>query len=163
MIPASKEETAQLSMIPFVFVLFSLFMITTAVNLQVPLYTEYAEQAGYGKASTALVFLAYVFGLIPVLLLLGGMSDRAGRKPILLIALCFSLCATLLMIVHPTIQMLFVARSAARSGTWVKCWHMYCLLDCFISREIGLDPNVYRIMQFNWIWGRCSFYSDSFF
>lgn len=35
MIPASKEETAQLSMIPFVFVLFSLFMITTAVNLQV--------------------------------------------------------------------------------------------------------------------------------
>lgn len=110
MIPASKEETAHISMIPFLFVLFGLFMITIAVNLQVPLYTAYADQAGYGKAATALVFAAYVFGLIPVLLFLGGISDRVGRKPILLIALCFSLCATFLMIVHPAIQMLFVAR-----------------------------------------------------
>lgn len=110
MIPASKEETAHLSMVPFMIVLFGLFMITAAVNLQVPLYTAYADQAGYGKAATALVFAAYVFGLIPVLLLLGGISDRAGRKPILLVALCFSLCATLLMIVEPTIQMLFAAR-----------------------------------------------------
>lgn len=110
MIPASKEETEHLSIIPFIFVLFGLFMITTAVNLQVPLYTLYAEQAGYGKAATALVFAAYVFGLIPVLLFLGGISDRAGRKPVLLVALGFSLCATLLMIVYPTIQMLFLAR-----------------------------------------------------
>ncbi|MEB2357160.1 MFS transporter [Bacillus pumilus] len=110
MIPASKEDTAHLSIIPFTFVLFGLFIITTAVNLQVPLYTLYAEQAGYGKAATALVFAAYVFGLIPVLLFLGGISDRAGRKPVLLVALSFSLCATLLMIVHPTIQMLFLAR-----------------------------------------------------
>lgn len=110
MIPASKEETAHLSIVPFMIVLFGLFMITAAVNLQVPLYTAYADQAGYGKAATALVFAAYVFGLIPVLLLLGGISDRAGRKPILLVALCFSLCATLLMIVEPTIQMLFAAR-----------------------------------------------------
>nr|MDH3176341.1 hypothetical protein [Bacillus pumilus] len=76
MIPASKEEIAPLSIIPFIFVLFGLFMITTAVNLQVPLYTLYAEQAGYGKAATAFVFAAYVFGLIPVLLFLGGISDR---------------------------------------------------------------------------------------
>ncbi|MCY7679180.1 MFS transporter [Bacillus pumilus] len=110
MIPASKEDTTHLSIIPFTFVLLGLFMITTAVNLQVPLYTLYAEQAGYGKAATALVFAAYVFGLIPVLLFLGGISDRAGRKPVLLVALSFSLCATLLMIVHPTIQMLFLAR-----------------------------------------------------
>ncbi|MBR0602319.1 MFS transporter [Bacillus safensis] len=110
MIPTSKEETAHLSMIPFIFVLLGLFMITIAVNLQVPLYTAYAEQAGYGKAATALVFASYVFGLIPVLLFLGGISDRAGRKPILLVALSFSLCATLLMIVHPSIQMLFAAR-----------------------------------------------------
>ncbi|MGQ9021523.1 hypothetical protein [Bacillus sp. 18-5] len=54
MIPASKEETAHLSIIPFIFVLFGLFMITTAVNLQVPLYTLYAEQAGYGKADTVI-------------------------------------------------------------------------------------------------------------
>lgn len=72
MIPASKEDTTHLSIIPFTFVLLGLFMITTAVNLQVPLYTLYAEQAGYGKAATALVFAAYVFGLIPVLLFLGG-------------------------------------------------------------------------------------------
>ena len=128
-------------------------MITTAVNLQVPLYTEYAEHAGYGKASTALVFAAYVFGLIPVLLLLGGMSDRAGRKTDFIDrTLLFIMC-------HPAHDRAsdhtnaLCRPAAARSGTWVKCWHMYCLLDCFISREIGLDPNVYRIIQFDWIWG----------
>ncbi|KIL22942.1 hypothetical protein B4133_1161 [Bacillus altitudinis] len=140
MIPASKEETAQLSMIPFVFVLFSLFMITTAVNLQVPLYTEYAEQAGYGKASTALVFAAYVFGLIPVLLLLGGMSDRAGRKPILLIALCFSLCATLLMIVHPTIQMLFVARLLQGVGLGLSVGTSTAYLIALYPEKSGWIP-----------------------
>ncbi|WP_226340845.1 hypothetical protein [Bacillus safensis] len=63
MISASKEETAHLSIIPFIFVLLGLFMITIAVNLQVPLYTAYAEQAGYGKAATALVFAAYASDL----------------------------------------------------------------------------------------------------
>ncbi|MCC9088942.1 MFS transporter [Bacillus pumilus] len=140
MIPASKEETAQRSMIPFIFVLFGLFMITTAVNLQVPLYTAYADQAGYGKAATALVFAAYVFGLIPVLLFLGGISDRAGRKPILLVALCFSLCATLLMVVHPSIQMLFAARMLQGVGLALSVGTCTAYLIALYPEKSGWIP-----------------------
>lgn len=57
MIPAAKEETAHLSIIPFIFVLFGLFMITTAVNLQVPLYTLYAEQEGTERRRQPLYLL----------------------------------------------------------------------------------------------------------
>lgn len=140
MIPALKEETAQRSMIPFIFVLFGLFMITTAVNLQVPLYTAYADQAGYGKAATALVFAAYVFGLIPVLLFLGGISDRAGRKPILLVALCFSLCATLLMVVHPSIQMLFAARMLQGVGLGLSVGTCTAYLIALYPEKSGWIP-----------------------
>ncbi|MCY7675844.1 MFS transporter [Bacillus safensis] len=140
MIPASKEETAHLSIIPFIFVLLGLFMITIAVNLQVPLYTAYAEQAGYGKAATALVFAAYVFGLIPVLLFLGGISDRAGRKPILLVALSFSLCATLLMIVHPSIQMLFAARLLQGVGLGLSVGTCTAYLIALYPEKSGWIP-----------------------
>ncbi|MGX9291756.1 MFS transporter [Bacillus sp. A015] len=140
MIPALKEETGQRSMIPFIFVLFGLFMITTAVNLQVPLYTAYADQAGYGKAATALVFAAYVFGLIPVLLFLGGISDRAGRKPILLVALCFSLCATLLMIVHSSIQMLFAARMLQGVGLGLSVGTCTAYLIALYPEKSGWIP-----------------------
>ncbi|OYN66306.1 MFS transporter [Bacillus safensis] len=140
MIPASKEETAHLSIIPFIFVLLGLFMITIAVNLQVPLYTAYAEQAGYGKAATALVFAAYVFGLIPVLLFLGGISDRSGRKPILLVALSFSLCATLLMIVHPSIQMLFAARLLQGVGLGLSVGTCTAYLIALYPEKSGWIP-----------------------
>ncbi|KPN13176.1 MFS transporter [Bacillus australimaris] len=140
MIPASKEETAHLSIVPFIFVLFGLFMITIAVNLQVPLYTAYAEQAGYGRAATALVFAAYVFGLIPVLLFLGGISDRAGRKPILLVALSFSLSATLLMIVQPTIQMLFAARLLQGVGLGLSVGTCTAYLIALYPEKSGWIP-----------------------
>ncbi|MDX2213020.1 MAG: MFS transporter [Oculatellaceae cyanobacterium bins.114] len=88
----------------------SLLLVTAAVNLEVPLYRTYAEVAGFGNGLTAVVFAAYVAGLLPVLLLLGGISDRIGRKPVLLIGLVFAALATTLVIVHPTMSVLLVAR-----------------------------------------------------
>ncbi|HTQ79861.1 MAG TPA: MFS transporter [Thermoanaerobaculia bacterium] len=88
----------------------SVLMLTTAVNLQVPLYTAYAAAAHYGSGRTAVAFAAYVFGLLPVLIFLGGLSDRIGRKPVLLAALALSLAATLLMELWPTMAMLLCAR-----------------------------------------------------
>ncbi|MBD2462908.1 MFS transporter [Oscillatoria sp. FACHB-1407] len=88
----------------------SLLLVTAAVNLEVPLYRTYAEVAGFGNGLTAVVFAAYVAGLLPVLLLLGGISDRVGRKPTLLAGLTFAALATTLVILHPTMSMLLIAR-----------------------------------------------------
>jgi sugar phosphate permease len=88
----------------------ALFLITGAVNLQIPLYQTYAAAAGFGNGPTALAFAAYVAGLLPVLIFLGGSSDRLGRKPILLAGLGCAALATAAMIAQPTIAVLFVAR-----------------------------------------------------
>ena len=76
---------------------FGLCLITLAVNLQAPLYTAYAELSGYGAAATASAFSGYVLGVLPVLLVLGGLSDRIGRKQPIVVALLLSMVATLVM------------------------------------------------------------------
>ena len=88
----------------------ALFLVTAAVNLEVPLYPTYAQAAGYGTGLTAVVFAFYVAGLLPVLLLFGGISDKVGRKTILLLGLLVAFGATLLVTLVPTIQALLLAR-----------------------------------------------------
>jgi hypothetical protein len=88
----------------------ALFLVTGAVNLEMPLYHAYAERAGYGNGMTSLMFASYIAGLLPSLLFLGGISDRLGRKPVLLAGLSSALCATGLMVWRPGMHPLFLAR-----------------------------------------------------
>jgi len=95
---------------PAFIVAVSLFVVTIAVNLEVPLYKTYAQAAGYGNGLTAVVFSAYVAGLLPVLIFFGGISDRLGRKPVLLLGLVSATLATGSVIISPNIHTLFAAR-----------------------------------------------------
>jgi MFS family permease len=104
------QKTQKVMPIEVFVVAASLFLVTVAVNLEVPLYRTYAQAAGYGNGLTAVVFAAYVAGLLPVLILLGGISDRLGRKPIILLGLVSAILATLLITVRPNIHMLFITR-----------------------------------------------------
>ncbi|MEB0039271.1 MULTISPECIES: MFS transporter [unclassified Pseudomonas] len=96
---------------------FVLCLITLAVNLQAPLYTTYAQLSGYGAGATALAFSGYVLGVLPVLLALGGLADRVGRKPLILTALCLSIMATLIMLLWPNLLALGAARLLLGIGT----------------------------------------------
>ena len=88
----------------------AIFLITHAGNLQVPLYNTYAQIAGFGSGISAVAFSIYVAGLLPTLILLGGISDLIGSKTTVLASLLSASLATLLMIVYPTIYTLFVTR-----------------------------------------------------
>jgi MFS family permease len=88
----------------------ALFLVAGAVNLEMPLYRTYAAQAGYGNGMTTLVFAAYVAGLLPTLLFFGGISERIGRKQAVLGGLTSALAATILMLIHPGMQILFFSR-----------------------------------------------------
>lgn len=91
--------------------------ITMGVNLHVPLYPAIAALDGQGLAATTIAFSFYVAGILPVLLLLGGLSDRIGRKPVIVIALALAGIATLIMTLSPHISSLAVARLLLGVGT----------------------------------------------
>lgn len=96
---------------------FGLCLITLAVNLQAPLYTTYAQLSGYGAGATAVAFSGYVLGVLPVLLAFGGLADRVGRKPLILVALGLSMLATLVTMLWPNLVALGVARLMMGVGT----------------------------------------------
>ena len=89
---------------------FTLCMITTAVNLQAPLYDAFAARDGLGVGATTVAFACYVVGVLPVLIGLNGLAERVGRKPLIVIALLLSLLATVITLVAPNLVALGIAR-----------------------------------------------------
>lgn len=95
----------------------ALFTVTFAVNLQAPLYSVYATGSGVGVTAVTIAFAAYVAGLMPTLMLLGGLSDRIGRRIPVAAALLFGLIATATLVVLPTWEALMFARFMLGVGT----------------------------------------------
>jgi hypothetical protein len=95
---------------PVVWIAVAVLFVTGSVNLEVPLYGTYARAAGVGTGVTAIVFALYVAGLLPVLILFGGISDRIGRKRTILLGLCASCAATTLVFLWPGFAALLPAR-----------------------------------------------------
>jgi MFS family permease len=89
---------------------FALFLITLAVNISMPLFRPYAELAGFNNGQTALVLATYILGMLPSYVFLGGISDRIGRKPVLLFSLFLALASNLTITIFPTVYALIFAR-----------------------------------------------------
>lgn len=94
-----------------------LFTVTFAVNLQAPLYDTYAAESDVGTTAVTIAFAAYVGGLMPTLLLLGGLSDRIGRRTPIALALILGAAATALLVYAPSWTSLVVARCLLGVGT----------------------------------------------
>ncbi|WP_438976117.1 MFS transporter [Roseicyclus sp.] len=104
-------------LIPVSMLALSLFMVTFSVNLQAPLYDTYAAESDVGATAVTIAFAAYVGGLMPTLLLLGGLSDRIGRRVPIALALILGAAATALLVYAPSWTSLVVARSLLGVGT----------------------------------------------
>ncbi|WP_291729772.1 MFS transporter [Leisingera sp. F5] len=94
-----------------------LFTVTFAVNLQAPLYDAYAVQNNAGAAAVTIAFAAYAGGLMPTLLLLGGLSDRIGRRIPIALALILGAVATAVLVQFPNWASLVAARVLLGIGT----------------------------------------------
>jgi MFS family permease len=95
---------------PHQIIAYGLLLVTLAVNVSMPLFRVYAAQEHLSNGQTALVLAAYITGMLPCYIFLGGISDRFGRKPVLLISLCFAFTATLVITLNPTVWALIIAR-----------------------------------------------------
>ncbi|WOI35545.1 MFS transporter (plasmid) [Tritonibacter scottomollicae] len=103
--------------IPISFLAVGLFTVTFAVNLQAPLYDAYAAESNVGATAVTVAFAAYVGGLMPTLLLLGGLSDRIGRRIPIALALILGALATALLVQIPSWISLVIARFMLGIGT----------------------------------------------
>ncbi len=104
-------------LIPISLLALGLFTVTFAVNLQAPLYDAYAAQSDVGATAVTIAFAAYVGGLMPTLLLLGGLSDRIGRRVPIALALILGAAATALLVQLPSWTSLVIARLMLGVGT----------------------------------------------
>ena len=87
-----------------------LLLITLAVNVSMPLFSVYAAASQLTNGQTSLVFSAYVLGMVPCYIFLGGLSDRVGRKPVLIASAFSALLATVIITIWPTVYALIFAR-----------------------------------------------------
>jgi MFS family permease len=75
-----------------------------------PLYRTYSVLWSFSPLTLTLIYATYAFGVLATLLLAGGVSDRVGRRPVLLAALAGLIGSTTLFLLADSAAWLFVAR-----------------------------------------------------
>jgi MFS family permease len=75
-----------------------------------PLYRAYSVLWDFSPLTLTLIYATYAFGVLATLLLAGGVSDRVGRRPVLLVSLAGLMGSTVLFLLAASPPWLFVAR-----------------------------------------------------
>jgi MFS family permease len=96
---------------PFLIGAFALFVLLTDGNLATPLYAVYRDRFGFSETELTIVFAIYAIVLIPSLLLFGQLSDRVGRRPVLVAGLLAAAVGLLLLALATNTTWLLVARA----------------------------------------------------
>jgi predicted MFS family arabinose efflux permease len=92
-------------------------LFAAAASAPTPLYVVYQKAWGFSTSTLTVIFAVYVFGLIGSLLILGGLSDHVGRRPILGAAIALEAVAFVLFFVAGDVMVLLAARVAQGIAT----------------------------------------------
>ncbi|MEI9810788.1 MAG: MFS transporter [Bacteroidota bacterium] len=88
----------------------ALLLVTLAVNISMPLFRVYALEAGLNNVQTSLVLASYILGMLPCYVFLGGVSDKFGRKPVMIASVICALGSTVIITLFPDIYALICSR-----------------------------------------------------
>ncbi|HEV3103775.1 MAG TPA: MFS transporter [Candidatus Dormibacteraeota bacterium] len=95
-----------------IFVIFA-----AAASAPTPLYVVYQKAWGFSTTTLTVIFAVYVFGLIGSLLVVGGLSDHIGRRPVLAGAIGLEGVAFVLFLIAGDVNVLLIARVAQGIAT----------------------------------------------
>jgi MFS family permease len=95
----------------FLIVASALFVLLLDGNLPTPLYAVYRERFGFSGTELTLIFATYTVVLIPSLLVFGQLSDRVGRRRVLVGGLAGATVGLLLLALAHNTAWLFAARA----------------------------------------------------
>jgi MFS family permease len=94
-----------------------LVLFAAAASAPTPLYVVYQREWGFSTTTLTVIFAVYVAGLIGSLLVLGGLSDHIGRRPVLAAAIALEGVAFVLFFVAGDVTVLLLARLAQGIAT----------------------------------------------
>ncbi|MET9029092.1 MFS transporter [Nocardia sp. NPDC004168] len=86
------------------------FAVFVLSNAPTPLYVVWQRAIGFSAGTLTAVFACYIAGLLGALLVAGVVSDRVGRKPVLLPAVAAAVAACVLFAVAQSVPLLALAR-----------------------------------------------------
>jgi MFS family permease len=94
----------------FVLAAFGFFVAMLGTTLPTPLYPLFEQRYAFGPLLVTVIFAIYAFGVIAGLILFGNLSDRLGRKPLLLFGLALSAVSALLFLLAGSLVPVYAAR-----------------------------------------------------
>lgn len=86
-------------------------VLMAGANLATPLYAVYAQRFGFSSLTLTAVFATYAVVLVPALILFGRLSDRFGRRPVMLAGLAVACGGLVLFLAAQNVGWLFAARA----------------------------------------------------
>ncbi|HEY7967465.1 MAG TPA: MFS transporter [Solirubrobacteraceae bacterium] len=86
-------------------------VVMTGANLAAPLYASYAARYGFSSAVLTAIFATYAVVLVPSLVLFGRLSDRFGRRPVMVVGLAVACGGLALFAAADGIAWLYAARA----------------------------------------------------
>jgi MFS family permease len=87
-----------------------LVTVMMATTMPTPLYGFWQKDFGFGPTTLTLLFSTYALGVLAALLFAGGISDQAGRRPVLAVALALSAVSSVIFVSADDLAWLFVGR-----------------------------------------------------
>ena len=94
----------------FVLAVTAFFVAMVGTTLPTPLYPLYEQRYSFGPLLVTVIFAIYAFGVIAGLILFGNLSDKLGRKPVLLLGLGLSAASALLFLLAGSLAPVYVGR-----------------------------------------------------
>lgn len=104
------QSPARGSIRPMIVVWLAWVVLMAGVNLPTPLYAVYSERFGFSSAVLTAVFALYAFVLVPALMLFGQLSDRLGRRIVLLMGLAAGAAGMIVFALAESTAWLFAGR-----------------------------------------------------
>lgn len=94
----------------FVLATLAFFVAMVGTTLPTPLYPLFEQRYSFGPLLVTVIFAIYAFGVIGGLVLFGSLSDRLGRKPILLVGLVLSAASAILFLLAGSLVPIYAGR-----------------------------------------------------
>ncbi len=114
--------------------LMAIFTAIFASNLPTPLYALWQVRWGFSATALTAVFSIYVLGVVTTLLTLGSLSDKIGRRQLLVPGMLFILAGGVAFLLAESVHGLGIARVLTGIGTGI-------VTGAATAALVELEPN----------------------